>query len=75
MDRFTQPFLREALIKRESSLKSGEMGDNEDLTLLSHLVRHTQDPKIIQDELINLLVAGRDTVCLFPPCRLKTYSS
>jgi len=67
MDNFTEPLLLEALANKENHLKSAERGDiidNEDLTLLSHLVRHTQDPKIIKDELINLLVAGRDTVCL-----------
>ena len=67
MDNFMEPLMLEALANRESRLKHAEMGDtidNEDLTLLSHLVRHTQDPKIIKDELINLLVAGRDTVCL-----------
>ena len=67
MDNFTEPLMREALAKRESNLKSAERGDaieDEDLSLLSYVVRHTQDPKIIKDELVNLLVAGRDTVCL-----------
>jgi hypothetical protein len=63
MDSFTEPLMLEALANRERHLKSAERGDNEDLTLLSHLVRHTQDTDIIKDELINLLVAGRDTVC------------
>lgn len=68
VDNFTEPILREALANRESDLKSMEWGDtveNEDLTLLSHLIRRTQDPKIIEDQLVNLLVAGRDTV-IFP---------
>jgi len=64
MDNFTEPLMREALARREANLKSAEKGDktdNEDPTLLPYLVRHTQDPKIITDELVNLLVAGRDT--------------
>jgi hypothetical protein len=70
MDDFTEPLLREVLATRERNVKSAERGDvidNEDLTLLSHLARHTQDPKIIKDELVNLLVAGRDTVRFCPP--------
>lgn len=63
MDAFTEPLMLEALAKREADMRASEKTENEDLTLLSHLVRHTQDPKVIQDELVNLLVAGRDTVC------------
>jgi hypothetical protein len=72
IDNFTEPLMREALAK--SVLKSSEWDDtfeNEDLSLLSHLVRHTQDPKIIKDELVNLLVAGRDTVCSSPICLIR----
>ena len=66
MDGFTEPLMLEALAKREADMRALEKVEDEDLTLLSHLVRHTQDPKVIQDELVNLLVAGRDTVCLSP---------
>ena len=66
MDNFTEPLMHEALEKREKCLIAQERGEkaieDEDLSLLSHLVRHTQDPRVIKDELINLLVAGRDTV-------------
>ncbi|PPR03000.1 hypothetical protein CVT24_012329 [Panaeolus cyanescens] len=62
MDSFTEPMMREALEARERRLNNPELGEkNEENTLLSHLVNHTQDPKILKDELINLLVAGRDT--------------
>jgi len=70
MDNFTEPLMLEALANRESHLKAAERGDvidDEDLTLLSHLARQMDDSKMIKDELINLLVAGRDTVCYF--CR------
>lgn len=66
MDSFTEPLMHEALERRGKYLKAQEKGEkaieDEDLTLLSHLVKHTQDPSVIKDELINLLVAGRDTV-------------
>ncbi|KAF9040763.1 cytochrome P450 monooxygenase pc-1 [Panaeolus papilionaceus] len=62
MDSFTEPMMREALEAREKRLNKPELGEKTDEnTLLAHLVNHTQDPKILKDELINLLVAGRDT--------------
>ncbi|KDR66459.1 hypothetical protein GALMADRAFT_259238 [Galerina marginata CBS 339.88] len=61
MDKFTEPLMKAALDHREKEL-AGEIKitDNEE-TLLAHLVKQTQDPTILKDELINLLVAGRDT--------------
>ncbi|PPQ87646.1 hypothetical protein CVT25_011484 [Psilocybe cyanescens] len=68
MDDFTDPLMRMALAKREQDLSSDKdatTDEKEESTLLSHLVNRTQDPKILKDELINLLVAGRDTtMCL-----------
>ncbi|KAF8960252.1 cytochrome P450 [Flammula alnicola] len=66
MDGFTEPVMNEALARRERELQGGgDSKSDEDVTLLAHLVRHTQDPKILKDELINLLIAGRDTtMCL-----------
>ncbi|PPR04826.1 hypothetical protein CVT24_010243 [Panaeolus cyanescens] len=66
IDHFTEPILNEALANREQKLGSKAPGSDEkmveeDNTLLAHLVNHTQDPKILMDELVNLLVAGRDT--------------
>ncbi|KAF8189713.1 cytochrome P450 monooxygenase pc-1 [Pholiota molesta] len=62
IDAFAEPLMNEALMAREKEL-SGETDSKaeEDSTLLSHLVRHTQDPDVVKDELVNLLVAGRDT--------------
>lgn len=34
----------------------------EEGTLLENLVNETEDPEILRDEIMNLLVAGRDTV-------------
>ncbi|KAF9475912.1 cytochrome P450 monooxygenase pc-3 [Pholiota conissans] len=63
IDAFAEPLLRKALEMREKETSGGgdESKDEEDVTLLAHLVRHTQDPNILKDELVNLLVAGRDT--------------
>ncbi|KAF8185157.1 cytochrome P450 [Pholiota molesta] len=62
IDEFTEPLMKKALERREREV-SGEldMKSEEDSNLLAHLVRHTQDPKVLKDELVNLLVAGRDT--------------
>ncbi|KAH9478505.1 Cytochrome P450 monooxygenase 75 [Psilocybe cubensis] len=62
MDDFVEPMMKAALAKREQDilLKNGQ-SEKEELNLLSHLVNHTQDPKILKDEVINLLIAGRDT--------------
>ncbi|KAF8960281.1 cytochrome P450 [Flammula alnicola] len=64
MDDFTEPLMKEALTKREERIfkKDSKSEDGEPATLLEHLVGQTQDPKILKDELVNLLVAGRDTV-------------
>ncbi|KDR74320.1 hypothetical protein GALMADRAFT_250135 [Galerina marginata CBS 339.88] len=65
MDDFTEPLMNKALENREKEMSGqGKPSENEE-TLLAHLVKQTQDPKILKDELINLLVAGRDTtMCL-----------
>ncbi|CAA7269186.1 unnamed protein product [Cyclocybe aegerita] len=62
IDEFTKPLMKAALEKREKDLreKADEKNIEED-NLLAHLVKHTQDEKILKDELVNLLVAGRDT--------------
>ncbi|PPR07844.1 hypothetical protein CVT24_002989 [Panaeolus cyanescens] len=62
MDEFIEPVMNEALRRREERLKKGnDDKEEEEMTLLAHLVNHTQDPTILKDELVNLLVAGRNT--------------
>ncbi|KAF8905831.1 cytochrome P450 monooxygenase pc-3 [Gymnopilus junonius] len=62
IDRFVGPVLAQAQGEKLSELSDkGGLSSEEDTTLLAHLLRHTQDPKILKDELANLLVAGRDT--------------
>lgn len=62
---FIQPILTEALAKHAATLNERDtkaaQEDSDDQTLISYLVHHTQDSQIVLDELVNLLVAGRDT--------------
>ncbi|KAF8164833.1 cytochrome P450 [Crassisporium funariophilum] len=60
MDRFTEPLLVQALAKKAAQEKDNKTEEDSD-TLLTHLVNHTQDINVLKDELLNLLVAGRDT--------------
>ena len=69
VDAFIEPILREALRKKEeragAGLGGGDFDDKEsqeDETLLDHLVKQTSDPRILHDETLNILLAGRDTV-------------
>ncbi|KAJ7590401.1 cytochrome P450 [Mycena floridula] len=55
INEFVDPIIDEVVEKQD--IKTEE----DDESFLEHLVRHTQDRQILQDELINLLVAGRDT--------------
>ncbi|KAF9007213.1 CYP63 cytochrome P450 monooxygenase-like protein [Cyathus striatus] len=64
-----EPIINEALRKKEAAVKEGlweektigssEVADDE--TLLDHLVRITSDPKVLRDETLNIMIAGRDT--------------
>ncbi|KJA14651.1 hypothetical protein HYPSUDRAFT_48962 [Hypholoma sublateritium FD-334 SS-4] len=60
MDKFTEPVLFEALREKNAGVEGKESVEEDD-TLLSHLIQHTQDITVLKDELLNLLVAGRDT--------------
>ncbi|KXN91297.1 Cytochrome P450 52A3-A [Leucoagaricus sp. SymC.cos] len=55
--RFIEPFMEKGF--REKNVGSESGGNSE--TLLHYLFSQTSDRKIIKDELINLLVAARDT--------------
>jgi len=55
--------MEDAIAKRNIELSKGadSKDDDEKGNLLEYLVKHTQDKSILKDELVNLLVAGRDT--------------
>ncbi|THG93386.1 hypothetical protein EW026_g7836 [Hermanssonia centrifuga] len=66
VDAFLDPILKDALEKVKSTNiseqhnKGVDMGEND--TLLDHLVRHTDDPVVLHDEVLNIMIAGRDTM-------------
>ncbi|KAF8499905.1 cytochrome P450 [Hysterangium stoloniferum] len=62
INQYLDPILKAALAKRKSSpvpAKEKEISDS--VTLLDHLVQNTADFDIIRDEVLNILLAGRDT--------------
>ncbi|KAJ7165579.1 cytochrome P450 [Mycena crocata] len=59
MDQFIEPIINDALAKK-IQLHSQDSKPEAD-TLLSHLLQSTEDKQIIRDEILNMLVAGRDT--------------
>lgn len=56
LDQFVEPLIQDAINRKQGKGDLGERG-----TLLDCLVDQTTDKGIIKDELINLLVASRDT--------------
>ncbi|KAI0934646.1 hypothetical protein AcV5_006421 [Taiwanofungus camphoratus] len=69
VDAFLAPILEEAVRKREEKHWRGKKDDegaeeeeeDEEGTLLDSLVRYTKDPVVLHDEVLNILLAGRDT--------------
>ncbi|CEL61476.1 Cytochrome P450 52A1 OS=Candida tropicalis GN=CYP52A1 PE=1 SV=3 [Rhizoctonia solani AG-1 IB] len=58
IEAFIQPILEAKLgLKKKGGLEDEE----EKETLIDHLVKLTDDEKLIKDELLNIMVAGRDT--------------
>ncbi|KAF8714644.1 cytochrome P450, partial [Rhizoctonia solani] len=58
IDAFIKPILEAKLsLKKKGALEE----DEERETLIDHLVKLTDDEKLIKDELFNIMVAGRDT--------------
>jgi cytochrome P450 len=62
-----EPIVEEAIQKkRQRAVGVGVGKEEEDEgTLLENLVNKTDDPEILRDAIMSLLVAGRDTVCDF----------
>ncbi|KAK0439708.1 cytochrome P450 [Desarmillaria tabescens] len=63
VNEFVEPLLVEALNRKTKSdkLVENEKDSDENMSLLARLVENTDDTKVIRDELVNILVAGRDT--------------
>ncbi|KAF8957214.1 cytochrome P450 monooxygenase pc-3 [Flammula alnicola] len=59
---YIEPIVEEALRKKRSSpMKEKDAVDADDGTLLDHLVNLTDDPVVLKDETLNIMIAGRDT--------------
>ncbi|EEB95322.1 hypothetical protein MPER_05721, partial [Moniliophthora perniciosa FA553] len=61
---FIEPIIATALERKKVSARlpkdeKDEIGDDE--TLLDHLVDLTDDPTMLRDEILNIMIAGRDT--------------
>ncbi|KZT09729.1 cytochrome P450 [Laetiporus sulphureus 93-53] len=68
VDDYVGPILQEALRKKEQMIKDGKWGKErdeaveDDDSLLDHLIRYTSGPVVLHDEVLNILIAGRDTI-------------
>ncbi|KIJ13434.1 hypothetical protein PAXINDRAFT_170499 [Paxillus involutus ATCC 200175] len=60
---YIEPILKDAIEKRKVTAMRGEKLSDElsDDTLLDHLVQQTTDPVVLKDEILNIMIAGRDT--------------
>ncbi|KAJ7099861.1 cytochrome P450 [Mycena crocata] len=58
VDAYLDPIIRAAVEKKHSI---NEKTDDDDGTLLDDLLDSTMDPKVLKDETLNILLAGRDT--------------
>ncbi|KAG1847196.1 cytochrome P450 [Suillus subalutaceus] len=61
VDAFLDPILKDALEKHSTAVEFNKNEFADDQTLVDHLVNLTSDFKIIKDETLNILLAGRDT--------------
>ncbi|PIL34774.1 cytochrome P450 [Ganoderma sinense ZZ0214-1] len=62
--RFIDPIVGQALRRKAERQRAGEDVEKDvrdDETLLEHLVKFTDDGKMLKDETLNILLAGRDT--------------
>ncbi|KAI9058872.1 cytochrome P450 monooxygenase pc-3 [Trametes sanguinea] len=67
IDEFVDPIVDDLLRTKAEKVAAGVETDDskeqvrDDETLLEHLAKFTDDPKHIKDEILNILIAGRDT--------------
>ncbi|KAF8126892.1 cytochrome P450 [Boletus edulis] len=59
---YIEPILKDAIEKVKTTPRGKTAPDSSDEgTLLDHLVRLTTDPVVLRDEILNIMIAGRDT--------------
>ncbi|TRM60427.1 cytochrome P450 [Schizophyllum amplum] len=64
IDGFVNEIIADSALQKaeiEAKKATSETKTGEDDTLLSHLMKYTQDRRVLTDEIVNLLVASRDT--------------
>ncbi|KAI0799694.1 cytochrome P450 monooxygenase pc-3 [Irpex lacteus] len=67
VDEFLVPILQAAVTKHKAARALGLVQQPEDIqvtdeeTLLDHLIQYTDDPVVLRDEVLNIMIAGRDT--------------
>ncbi|KAJ3994481.1 cytochrome P450 [Lentinula boryana] len=59
---FLDPVIQQGIQRSKlAQEKAADTVEEESETVLDHLIKHTKDPIILRDEIMNLAVAGRDT--------------
>ncbi|GBE85606.1 Cytochrome P450 52E2 [Sparassis crispa] len=58
---YVDPLVQRALENRRSMEKAGVQSSPEQSTFLEYLAGNTEDPSVIRDQLLNILIAARDT--------------
>jgi cytochrome P450 len=60
IEQFIMPFIQQTLALPAHELEKLTKSDKS-FTFLHHLANYTRDPKVIRDQLVAVLLAGRDT--------------
>lgn len=60
MERFISPIIARAIALPDSELDQLSKSD-EDFTFLHSIARHSRDPRLVRDQIMSVLLAGRDT--------------
>ncbi|KAF8547413.1 hypothetical protein OG21DRAFT_1527175 [Imleria badia] len=61
---YVEPILKDAIEKAKAASLHEEKNpeSSDETTLLNHLVRLTTDPVVLKDAILNIMIAGRDTI-------------
>ncbi|KAK8008281.1 hypothetical protein PG991_010832 [Apiospora marii] len=61
IDRFVMPYIEAALALPAAELEKRTSASSSDFTFLHSVARYTRDPKVLRDQIVAVLLAGRDT--------------
>ncbi|KAK8043510.1 cytochrome P450 52A1 [Apiospora rasikravindrae] len=61
IDRFVMPYIEAALALPAAELEKRTSASSAEFTFLHSVARHTRDPKVLRDQIVAVLLAGRDT--------------